>query len=70
MTVIEALPPVVDTRMTELNAHKKMSAPECAAAIVQAIETGQEEAYIGATRMLRVVSEVSPALARRIMINY
>jgi uncharacterized oxidoreductase len=70
ITVIEALPPVVETRMTEQNPHKKMSASECAAAIVKAIETGQEEAYIGATKMLRVVSELSPALARRVMINY
>ena len=70
ITVIEALPPVVETRMTEQNPHKKMPASECAAAIVKAIETGQEEAYIGATKMLRVVSELSPALARRVMINY
>jgi uncharacterized oxidoreductase len=47
-----------------------MPAPDCAAAIVSAIETGQEEAYIGATKMLRIVSEISPALARRVMINY
>ena len=70
ITVIEALPPVVETRMTEENRHKKMPAPDCAAAIVKAIETGQTEAYIGATRMLHVVSEISPALARRVMINY
>jgi uncharacterized oxidoreductase len=70
ITVIEALPPVVETRMTEENPHKKMPAPDCAAAIVKAIETGQTEAYIGATRMLHVVSEISPALARRVMINY
>ena len=70
ITVIEALPPVVETRMTMENRHKKMPAPDCAAAIVHAIETGQEEAYIGATKLLRVVSELSPALARRVMINY
>lgn len=70
ITVIEALPPVVETRMTEQNPHKKMPAPDCAAAIVKAIETGQTEAYIGATKMLRVVSEISPALARRVMLNY
>jgi uncharacterized oxidoreductase len=68
--VIEALPPVVETRMTEQNPHKKMPASECAAAIVKAIETGQTEAYIGATRMLHILSEVSPAAARRVMINY
>ncbi|MBS0502852.1 MAG: SDR family NAD(P)-dependent oxidoreductase [Proteobacteria bacterium] len=70
MTVIEALPPVVETRMTVENTHKKMSAQDCAAAIVAAIKSGKTEAYIGATRMLRIVSEISPALARRIMLNY
>ena len=70
VTVIEALPPVVETRMTEQNPHKKMPARDCAAAIVKAIESGQREAYIGAVKMLRAVSEVSPALARRIMIKY
>ncbi|MFD1611289.1 SDR family oxidoreductase [Sphingomonas tabacisoli] len=70
ITVIEALPPVVETQMTAQNTHKKMPAADCAADIVKAIETGQTEAYIGATKMLRVVSEISPALARRVMINY
>lgn len=68
--VIEALPPVVDTRMTAENPHKKMAPADCAAAIVKGIETGREEIYVGAVRALRAVSEVSPALARRIMINY
>jgi uncharacterized oxidoreductase len=70
VTVIEALPPVVETRMTAENPHKKMPAPACAAEIVKAIETGRKEAFIGATKMLRVVSEISPATARRIMIRY
>lgn len=70
VTVIEALPPVVETRMTAGNTHKKMPAPDCAAAIVQAIETDQEEAAIGAAKMLRVVSNVAPAVARRIMLKY
>ncbi|NNM77921.1 SDR family NAD(P)-dependent oxidoreductase [Sphingomonas sp. ID1715] len=70
ITVIEALPPVVETRMTAENPHKKMSASACAAEIVKAIETGKKEAYIGATKLLRIVSEVSPATARRIMIRY
>ncbi len=70
VTVIEALPPVVDTRMTEQNPRKKMPASECAAQIVDGIESGKAEVYVGAVKMLRAVSEVSPALARRIMIKY
>jgi uncharacterized oxidoreductase len=70
ITVIEALPPVVETRMTRDNPHKKMAAEDCAAAILAAIETDREEAAIGATKMLRVVSNIAPALARRVMIDY
>jgi uncharacterized oxidoreductase len=70
ITVIEALPPVVDTRMTAENPRKKMAPADCAAEIVRAIETNKEEAFIGATKLLRVVSELSPAAARRIMIKY
>ncbi len=70
ITVIEALPPVVDTRMTAENPRKKMAPEDCAAEIVRAIETNKSEAFIGATKLLRVVSELSPATARRIMIRY
>ena len=70
ITVIEALPPVVDTRLTAANPRKKMSPVDCAAGIVRAIETDRPEAYIGATKLLRVISELSPAAARRIMIRY
>jgi uncharacterized oxidoreductase len=70
ITVIEALPPVVDTRMTAENPRKKMAPVDCAAEIVRAIGTNKQEAFIGATKLLRVVSELSPAAARRIMIRY
>ncbi|HEV2569355.1 SDR family oxidoreductase [Sphingomonas sp.] len=70
ITVIEALPPVVDTRMTAENPRKKMAPADCAAEIVRAIETNKAEAFIGATKLLRVVSELSPAAARHIMIKY
>lgn len=70
ITVIEALPPVVETRMTAENPHKKMPAADCAAAIVRAIESDQEEAAIGAAKILQLVANVAPAIARRIMIKY
>ena len=68
--VIEALPPVVDTRMTASNPRKKMPAADCAAAIVAGIEADTPEIYIGAVKVLRAVSEVAPALGRRIMLRY
>ena len=70
ITVIEALPPVVDTRMTAENPHKKMAPADCAAEIVRGIEHNRTEVFVGATKLLRVVSELSPAAARRIMIRY
>ena len=68
--VIEALPPVVETAMTAARQTKKMPAAECAAQIVDAIETNSAEANIGIVRVLRMVYSVSPALARRIMLNF
>jgi uncharacterized oxidoreductase len=68
--VLEVLPPVVETRMTAGNRHKKMPASECARQVVAAIEKGRDEANVGMTKVLRAVYSVSPALARRVMIGY
>ena len=68
--ILEALPPVVETRMTEGNTHKKLPAHECARQIVVAMEAGRDEANVGMTRMLRAAYSVSPAFARRIMLRY
>src|SRR5918999_1436385 len=40
--VLEVLPPVVETRMTEGNRHRKMPASECARQIVAAMERGRD----------------------------
>jgi uncharacterized oxidoreductase len=68
--VLEVLPPVVETRMTEGNNHQKLPAAECARQVVAAMATGRDEANVGMTRWLRVAYSVSPALARRVMLNY
>ena len=68
--VLEVLPPVVETRMTAGNRHRKMPAAECARQMVRAIEAGREEANVGATRLLRRVYSLSPALARRVMLRF
>ncbi|RJF85459.1 SDR family oxidoreductase [Sphingomonas cavernae] len=70
VTVIEALPPLVDTAMTAGRGGNKMSAEDCARAIVTAIGRGQEEVCIGQTKMLKLVHSMSPALARRIMLRF
>ncbi len=68
--VLEILPPVVETQMTADNTHKKLSAPGCARQIVAAIEANRREANVGMTRLLSTVHNVSPAIARRVMLNY
>jgi uncharacterized oxidoreductase len=68
--VLEALPPVVDTRMNAGRDLPKMTAETCARQIVRAIERDAAEANIGLVKLLRLVYSVSPALARRIMIRF
>jgi uncharacterized oxidoreductase len=68
--VIEALPPVVDTQMNADNPMSKMPAAECAAQIMDAIESGADEANIGQVRLLRWAYSLSPALARRITLRF
>jgi len=68
--VLEALPPVVETRMTAENTHKKMPAPECSRQIVAAMGAGRDYAHVGMTGVLNAVYNLSPPIARRIMLRY
>ena len=68
--VCEALPPVVETRMTAGRSNRKMPPDECAAQIVMAMRRDADEANIGLVRALRLAYSLSPALARRIMLPY
>lgn len=68
--VIEALPPVVETAMTAARQQKKMPGAECAAQIVNAIESNKAEANVGIVKLLHMLHSISPALARRFMINF
>lgn len=70
ITVIEALPPVVDTSMTADRDGNKMSATECAAQIVSAMENNRPEANVGMVKILQLVNSISPALARKIMLRF
>ncbi len=70
ISVIEALPPVVETRMTAGRASKKMPPQECARQIVVGIERGTPEVNIGLVKVLQVAHSISPALARRIMLKF
>jgi uncharacterized oxidoreductase len=68
--VLEVLPPVVETKMTAGRGGNKLSAKDCAAQIVDAMESNAKEANVGIVKMLRIVESISPALARRIMIRF
>ena len=70
VTVIEALPPVVETRMTAGRTNKKMPPQECARQIGVGIERGPPEINIGIVKLLQVVHSISPGLARRIMLQF
>lgn len=68
--VMEALPPVVETKMTAGRTSKKMSPEECARQIVAGMENGATQVDVGIVKLLTRVYSVSPALARRIMIKF
>jgi len=68
--VMEALPPVVETQMTAGNSHKKMPATECGRQIVAAIAANRSQANVGMTALLNAVHNISPAIARQVMLRY
>lgn len=68
--VLEALPPVVETKLTAGRGDRKMAPAECARQIVAAMESGRDEANVGIVKLLQLVNSISPALARRIMIKF
>ncbi len=68
--VLEALPPVVETKMTASRSGKKLPASECAAQIVRGIERNANQVDVGMVGLLTKVYSLSPALARRIMIKF
>jgi len=67
--VVEALPPIVDTAMTEGRGRGKISPEACAAQIFAGLKAGRREIDVGKTRLLRAILRVSPALGHRIMRN-
>lgn len=68
--VLEALPPMVETKMTDGMNGSKMAAPECARQIVSAMERNADEANIGIVKLLKVMNGVSPALVRKVMLKF
>lgn len=70
ITVVEALPPLVDTQMTAGRGSNKMPPAECARQIIAGMERGTETINVGMVKLLQVVHSISPALARSIMVRF
>lgn len=68
--VIEALPPLVATRMTEGRHKGAISAAECARQIVAGIVADRAQINVGQTKMLAVVDNFAAPLARRVMLRF
>jgi len=58
--VVEVFPPTVDTPMLSEKKWKKMSATECARRMISGIERGQEQVWVGESRMFRLLRLVLP----------
>lgn len=65
--VIEILPPLVDTEMTRGRGNGKISPEDLANEFWHSFKNGQEEIYIGKSKILYYLSRASPSLARKIM---
>lgn len=65
----EALPPLVDTDMTQGRGKGKISAADAASQILAGVANGRAEIDVGATWLLRFILRLSPALGERIMIG-
>ena len=68
--VLEALPPVVETKLTAGRGSRKMAPAECARQIVMGMEKNAQEANVGMVKLLQAVHSLSPALARKIMLRF
>lgn len=67
--VFEVIPPLVDTPMTAGRGKAKMSSDEVALHIIRSLSANRYEAYIGKSKLLKLINRIMPSLAERIMKN-
>ena len=65
--VQEVLPPLVETRMTAGRGAGKLKPAAVAARLVDTIESGVDECYVGKSRLLKVLMRLAPSLAYRVL---
>lgn len=65
--VVEVLPPLVDTGMTEGRGKGKISAERAAAEIVSGLEGDRTEIHVGKAKLLGALHRLSPGLVGRLL---
>lgn len=62
-----AILPMVETPMTEGRGKGKISARQAASEIIKGVEKGKDDIYVGKTKLMPMLSRLSPALMTSIM---
>lgn len=70
VAVTEVILPLVDTPMTHGRGSGKLSAKDAATAIIEGIEAGRDEIYVGKARFLLPLMRVAPGIVKRMMKRY
>ncbi|MFZ5731577.1 MAG: SDR family oxidoreductase [Pseudomonadota bacterium] len=65
--IVEAIMPLVDTPMTAGRGGEKMPAATAAAAILDGLDSGAPQIFIGKARALRMILRFAPSVAARMM---
>lgn len=65
--VSDAVMALVDTDMTRGRGSRKMSAQDAAAEVLAGLQRGQDEIYVGRTKLLRLVMRLAPGVGERLM---
>lgn len=67
--VFEIIPALIDTPMTKGRGKSKLTPEKLAKEFIQNFNSDKFESYIGKTKLLKLISQISPKLADKIMKN-
>lgn len=67
--VIEIIPPIVDTPMTEGRGKNKLSPENLVIEFIRGFKKNKEELYIGKSKILKFIHRISPKIADKILKN-
>ena len=65
--VIEAILPMVATPMTQGRGSGKISAQAAAKAIIDSVNQGRDEVFVGKAKLIPVLARLAPSVARKIL---